>query len=481
MGAALFADHERASPMNVLKGKLQRLRPAMAPLLVAALLRVTLMIAAYVRTGTRVLMQGDTSSYLEPGRNLILHGAFAKSGLPEIDRTLGYPIFAEITGMAWDHVLLSVLAQIAVSLISLLLVFRLANRLFPQRNAGVIAAWLYALEPLSIVSSVRLMPETLFVALLLVFLDRLLTFLRERRLAALVAGGVFLAAATYVRPASYYLVFAVAVGLACAVGKRDGLWWKAPAVLLASVLPWLAAWQLRNSVEAGYSGFSSVVEKNLYFFQSAEVSAELEHISLAEEQKKLGYPDEANYLAVHPEQRQWSLPQRLRFMRAHALEVLSEHRALYLKTHLAGVGVVAFSPGATELLQLLGMYPADDAMPHRIVNEGALASLRRVASVHPEVFLVMALFVGYLLLLYVFAIVGSFKGTQKKTELLAIVGVAAYFLLISGGAQAVARYRLPIVPELCILAGGEVAVMRQKQLRGSVGSPAEEVISRVRR
>jgi hypothetical protein len=48
----------------------------------------------------------------DQGRNLILQGSFATAGAPEIDRTAAYPVFAEITGMAWDNVRLTVSVQI---------------------------------------------------------------------------------------------------------------------------------------------------------------------------------------------------------------------------------------------------------------------------------------------------------------------------------------------------------------------------------
>jgi 4-amino-4-deoxy-L-arabinose transferase-like glycosyltransferase len=38
--------------------------------------------------------------------------------------------------------------------------------------------------------------------------------------------------------------------------------------------------------------------------------------------------------------------------------------------------------------------------------------------------------------------------------------IAVYFLLLSGGAQAVGRYRMPIMPLLCILAAGTAAGRR---------------------
>jgi 4-amino-4-deoxy-L-arabinose transferase-like glycosyltransferase len=307
------------------------------------------------------------------------------------------------------------------------------------------------------------MPETLFILLLLAMIDRLLSFYETGKLSTLAVSGLLLAAATYVRPVSYYLVVPLALALVLTAPRGGSLRWKAPAVLLLSVLPWLALWQLRNKMETGYSGFSSIVEQNLYFYQSAEVVAELDHISLGEEQKRLGYPDEISYFAVHPEQKSWSAAQRLQFMHTQSLRILANHRALYLKTHVAGVAVVAFTPCATELLQLLNLYPNGEEMPHRILNEGIVHSLLRVLPIHPGVTVTMALFEMTLLAFYALALYGVARGKAERVPLILLIGMAVYFLFISGGAQAVGRYRLPIMPEVCMLAGSGLAAYRQKK------------------
>ena len=455
-------------------------RGLLLAILVCALLRIALMVAAFALTGTRVMTQGDTASYLEPGRNLLLHGAYTSEAFsqpfPEIDRTPGYPLFTMLTGMIFNNVLLTVIAQIILSIGSLLLVHRIARQTFPDRRAGTIAAWLFAIEPISILYTVRLMPETLFVFLLLAVIERLIAFHKTVKLSSVAAAGILLAAATYVRPVSYYLVFPLAAALLFTAPRLRGYKWKAPALLLISILPWLAAWQLRNWAETGYSGFSSIVEKNLYFYQSAEVSAELQHISLAAEQQKLGYQDEASYIAVHPEQRAWSQAQRLHFMRAESVKILSTHRALYLKTHIAGVAVVAFTPCASEFLELVDLYPNPETMPRRILNEGVLSSVKNVMLAHPGVTMTMAVLEAFLLLLYALAARGVFSYRAATVPLLTLIGIALYFLLISGGAQAVGRYRLPVMPELCILAAGGLAAFQRKEKRGH-HSPADSVQS----
>lgn len=454
------------------RARLSMQRGLVAPVVVAATLRAGLMLAAFLLTGTEIMTQGDTASYLTPARSL-LHGAFTTAGLPEIDRTPGYPIFLMLSGMSHDNVLLTVLVQIVVSILSLFLVSRIAARLYPSGNAAILAAWFYALEPISILSTVRLMPETLFVFLLLCVIERLLSYLKDGGLAPLAVAGVSLAGATFVRPVSYYLVFPLALALVFAGPRYGGCWWKAPVILLISTLPWLAAWQLRNRVETGYSGYSSIVEKNLYFYQSAEVTAELGHLTLAEEQKELGYPDEASYLARHPEQAGWPIVRRLAFMRGESMRVLAQHRLLYLKTHFRGVALVALTPCASEWLQLLHAYPDEKTMPGRVLNEGIGRSFMRVLAANPKVAVVMIALEVPLLVLYAAALPGAARAGGDKAALCLLAGVALYFLLISGGAQAVGRYRVPVMPELCVLAAGGVASLAIKMKSGTtVSSPA---------
>jgi len=436
--------------------------PAMA---VGAVLRVTLAAAAFILTGTGVITQGDTASYVVPGRNLILHGAYITNGLPEIDRTPGYSIFVAISGMLFGNVLLVIMIQIALSMISLVLIHNIARRTFPNCRAGAIATWLYACEPVSILYTARLMPETLFAVLILAMIDRLLAFYSTSKLSILVAAALALAGATYVRPVSYYLVFPLAAALAVVFHRRPEIRWKAPAVLLLIVVPLLAAWQLRNKIETGYGGFSSIVEQNLYFFQSAELTAELQHTSLDAEQKKLGYPDETSYFAAHPEQRLWSEAQRLHFMHAEAVRILSQNRWLYLKSHLTGVGIVALTPCAAEFLELINAFPPDGQMPARIINEGILASVKNSAARYPHMAIIKSLFELYLLFLYIFAAKGIFLRQRTRFSIPTLVGIALYFLIISGGAQAVGRYRTPVMPELCVLAAGGVATFRKREGR----------------
>jgi hypothetical protein len=281
------------------------------PLIAAAAIRLTLLVLVLARGGSSSLISTDTPSYLDPGRNLLLHGGFVANGVPDLFRTPGYPLFLAITSLAGVPV--TAFIQVILSVFSVLLIWRLAGAVIADQRVALGAAWLFAFEPIGITYSVILLSETLFLTLLLLSMERLSTFLHGRSLRVLALSGLWLAAATFVRPVTYYLPVALAVGLFVVLWRERGLRWKAPAVLLISVLPWLGAWQIRNWAETGYTGFCSIKETNPYFFNVPEVIAGAEHRNYLDVQNQtVGYVcgqgcDEqlylyAPYLALHPEQ-----------------------------------------------------------------------------------------------------------------------------------------------------------------------------------
>jgi len=418
------------------------------PLMAAAAVRLLLWAVALARTGTGAICSGDTASYLEPGRNLLLHGSFQTGGLPEIGRTPGYALFVAATsgcglGMA-------ALVQVALSVVCVFLGWRLARTVFKDCRVALCAAWLMAFEPVSIIYSVRLLSETLFVAVILASLERLVCFLQSRSLRALAWGGVGLAAAAFVRPVGYYFVFAAALGVPIACWRERALRWKAPALLLAVTLPWFAAWQGRNYAETGFAGFSSIGIRNLYFYNAASVAARTEGREFAQVQRSFGYPDEASYSAAHPEQRGWRKAERLAYMKREVGRILSAHRLLALREQMAGSAVVLLTPCAADLLELTGFDKR--RTPARIVSTGVLPAVKQIATGDEVRMAAMILLEMWLLALYGAAARGALRGGAKPPVLAFLLGTCVYFAAVSGGVAAVGRYRIAIMPVVCVLA-----------------------------
>ncbi len=430
----------------------------MEPVMAGAAVRLTLLAVVLARSGTSALIRPDTASYLEPGRNLLLRGEFVVAGQPDICRTPGYPLFLALTSLAGP--VTAALAQVLLSVFSVVLVWRLARAVFHDGRIALAAAWIFAFEPLSVLYSILLLSETLFLALFLLSLERLAAFLQERRLGVLAAAGVWLAAATFVRPVSYYLPVLLAMGVFAVFARIPGLRWKAPAVLLLTSLPWLAAWQIRNRAETGFSGFSSAQAYNLYFFTAAEVTGRVEHRSMAEVQNDFGFGSEELFLERHPAAAGWSQTERQEFLRTETNRVLRAHPGLFARAQLAGAMRTALNPSASVYISLLNAAP-DEETYLREREQGPVRAALWAAQAHPCQTAWMAALEAVLLTLYFFAVRGGLRGGASDACLWLLLGVSLYFLGVSGVLGA-ARFRLPVMPVVCTLAAAGIARRKEK-------------------
>lgn len=458
------------------------------PVIAAAVVRFTLLAIALARSGTDAVLQADTNSYLIPGRNLLFHGRFFADGVPDVLRTPGYPLFLALTSFAGLPA--AAVANVLVSVFSVILVWKLGQTVTGNARIALGAAWIFAFEPLSVASSASLMSETLFLALFLLSLERLAEFLRSRRLRVLAVSGLWLTAATFVRPVTYYLPVAVAVGLFVVLHstrgllpRKDvpfpgvaGLKWKAPALFLICTLPWLAAWQIRNKAVSGYSGFSSVSDVNLYFFVAGDLTARTEQRPFANVVRELGYSRGTDggeqvylypsYLSLHPEQSAWTQAQRLAFLHSAAASQIRAHSGVYLRTLLPHIVETVFDPGAgafNSLLNVGNSRQIDGLITYVSPMRGAVA----LANIYPWIAAEKASFALAELGLYLLAAWGALRGNLCRDILWLMLGISLYFVALSavaGGAGVAARYRLPVMPVVCLLAAA--GAVRSKTTEG---------------
>jgi hypothetical protein len=500
-----FMSVESSSPAANSDFKTKWWTPRLAgPVIAAAVVRLTVMAVWLERIGIRALTHADTSSYLIPGRNLLLHGQFMADGVPDLLRTPGYPLFLAITSFAGLPA--AALANVILSVFSVILVWKLGRAVFDDDRTALGAAWIFAFEPGSVTASTTLISETLFLLLYLLSMERLAEFLRGRRLPALAAAGLWLAAATFVRPVTYYLPWVLALGLflvlarvpgfppqrhgpvptpqRATIARRGprvagdpGLRWKAPAVLLICVLPWLAAWQIRNRVETGYSGFTSISDENLYFLAAADVTARVEHRFARDVSEQLGYGDFTGnsgqsylfqpYLALHPEQIKWNQAQRLAYLHSEAVRIIRAHYGIYLRSCLIDLLKTVSYPSTYELssLKYTGPPAYGSHTSAAVIADEGLGAWRIVlarAQVHPWVIAENAVFGPLLVVLYLFTIRGFyfvtrgvFRGGIHTACLWLLLGMSLYCLVVSmaaTGALPSTRMRLPVMPVICILA-----------------------------
>jgi hypothetical protein len=436
------------------------------PLIAATAVRMALLVAVLARSGTGALIQGDTISYLNPGRNLLLHGRFFAEGVPDLVRTPGYPLFLGITSLAGLPA--AAVANLILSLFSVLLVWRLGRVVTGDDRIAIGAAWLLACEPISILFSFVLLSEPLFIVIFLFVLERLTVFLREHRLSDLALAGILLAAATYVRPITYYLVWPFALGLFIVLARIPRLRWKAPAVLLLATVPWLAAWQIRNKLETGFGGFTSVGDVNLYFYNAAMITAHLEHKSYSEFYQSLGWHlfNEYSgmvyltptYLKSHPEQIGWNQTQRIAFLHEQSVRILAAHPLLAMKGCVTPMVQTLFYPGVGYFNNFFAL-----SSPPKVdsrVDFGAVRASLSLLRERPWEAAEKGIFILILDALYLLAVRGFLRLNRKDSCIWLLLGISLYLIAVSaagggpGGGDA--RYRLPIMPVVCIFAAAGI-------------------------
>jgi len=433
-------------------------------LLPAFALRGILPLAAFLITRDYAVFHSpDTASFLLLARGLLFNHNFAINQIPELFRVPGYPLFL-IPGIAAGHPeLITILLQILVSCFSVYLIFRISRLIFNSDAIARSAAFLYAIEPLSVVYAAKLLSETLFTAIMLLFVFYFLRYLREQNLKCLIISALTLAGAIYVRPVGFFLPVMMTLvlgGWTAAVMRRNKRLLIHAIIFLLISFGLTGAWELRNKTLTGYPGFSASGESLLYFYHAAAVRAQAEGGSFFTTQKQMGWYDPEIYLQQHPEQRAWSAARRYNAMAKEALDIIVNHPREYLNVYAKGVFRTIFDPGAAEYLRLFKLYPEPAADPGQRGIRKALAGFmgNAPALFRANVPLLLLVMVYYVLV--VFAMAGN-----RALPFMPVVIVwclIGYFLLVSGGVSGSCRFRHPIMPLLCVMAGYGFNAVREK-------------------
>lgn len=455
------------------RSRVTRERVALTIAAAAVVLRIALAAAAVTTAGVETVHTPDTSGYLEPARELVDSGTFTRGGEPEILRTPGYPLLL-LPGVLIDSVEgVTVFLQALLAGLTVVAVYGLALELF-HRRAAVAAAALYALEPLSVLYASKLLGETLFTACLTWGL-LLLTRLAGRRddpfqplIVPATLAGLLLSAAALVRPLAYPIALVAALGAAWFALRRSApskARWRPVLLLCVTAVAPLLAWQGRNAVVAGYWGLSAIVDVNGYFYHGAATDAAVQGIPFYQQQARLGYRDLEVYLEGHPEQRGWSPARRFEFMGRAGLDRILAHPWTYFGIHLRGMARVAVDPGGVEYLRLFGAYPAHGGgLLGRVVDDGLWATLQYVRRERPGLLVTEALFGAFLVGVYLLAVRGALITKPRSRRAWAVsLAVAGYLWLASGGPHSLSRFRHPIMPIVCALAGAGLAARRDRQ------------------
>ncbi|MEK0180253.1 ArnT family glycosyltransferase [Microcoleus anatoxicus] len=431
-------------------------------LTIAFLLRCLLTSVVFAINHTSGAYTLDTESYLITARKLIESGQFANSVQPEIFRTPGYPLLLIPGILLGQQELVAIFIQIILSCFTIFLIYKIALAIWGESKIATFCALLYAVEPVSILWLTLLMPETLFTALITLFMYLLIKYFTERSWKNLLCAAITLAASIYVRPIGYYLPFLISaillIGSLTKFHKNKILMIHACVFFLVAMGS-VGIWQVRNYVKTGYSGFAAVSDYNLYCYNGASVIAKQKNITFEEMAEQLGCDNPARYLKFHPEQQEWSQSRIYRYMGKEGKKMIMSHTWDASIVHLEGtLRTLVETPAKLYLKRFTKQRrPAlslSSQIPKLLTGQTSWRVIFSNFHISPLVFfadLSLLLILGAYLLGVTAALLSS--NFLKNRAMIMLVSIAAYFLAVSGGVAGGYRFRLAIMPIICLLGG----------------------------
>ena len=391
-----------------------------------------------------VFVQADTGSYVQAAEALVGTGSFTDTpgGEPEIRRTPGYPLLLTLGVLAGQIILVTIAAQILIAVGTVLGVAFLARHVMP--GSPQIARWaalFIALDPLSVLYCSLLMTETLFTAIFVLHLLAVMRFLKTQSTGMGALAGGLAAAGTFVRPIAYFWPFVAAAVMLCVV-RRGGI--RGCAVfLVAAMLPCML-WAVRNDVQADYPGFSAISDRNLYAWNAAGVLARIDGIPFEAVRTQL----DARLEELEEAGRINTQAERAEYMRQEGLRVIVEHPMTYLGVHMRGIVRIITFPGFSEYVAIVGGQPAGMEVA---IDRGLGYGIMHVIPTRPDLLPGYLVFGGILITQLVLGTIGAWRTTKSHRTAWIVVAAAAYFLLIAGGPTGYSRFRVPIMPVVCVL------------------------------
>lgn len=428
--------------------KEQRANPVCYVIVAALIIRASIpLYAAFFSDDRTFYYEIYSQQYLEPARNLIKSGEFTSNAAPDIYRPPGYSLLL-IPGILSGHLpLVTISTQILLSCLTVYLVFRMSIVLFGRAEIAILGAAIYALDPLSIIFSSLIMPDVLFTFTLSLFVLFLLRYLKEDSVFQLALSAVALASAVYVQAIAYFLpVWMTLVLIFGALKKRSGVRVLHAFIFLLISMSLIAAWQIRNRAETGYQGFSTTFDNSLYYAQAASVLAELEG--------KSDFRELWGFLEKKVNEHASPFSERFRYMRQEGIRLTLAHPFIYAKIHFRGIMATLFGWETHTYIRVLELGSAE--------NRKELESGRTVSEIFEYDYrrlglplIIVATGLGLIVVtVYMFASVALFSRNFLTTmPVVSLLSVIVYWLGITGGPHGYGRYRLAVMPVICMFAG----------------------------
>jgi len=419
----------------------------------------------------------DSWDYWNLAGDLLFAGEYRSGEVniqPEVFRTPGYPAFLTVgrnvpdrPGFLLGSWRASLAIQMLIDLHLVLVTFALGRELVGH-GTGLLAALLYAISPLAVGASCRVLSDSLFAFLLTTAIWAVSVHFRTGQRRALLAAAGLMGLACYVRPIGLAMS---AVFLAVLLFRPRRL--RRAGAFAAVAAGLIAPWVVRNAVVAEYVGFSSFAGESLYWYSAAEVVAATDRSVPSAEAARQRFLRQEGWASFDPDlMGQSDAPCYLdsgalaRYRARRARAILLAHPGSCLGIHLKGC-LAFWLPGAADVLETAGFTSGGKGTLAVLHEKGLLAAARHYFGGNTTAMWLAAGMTLVLLFRYagvLLCVVWRFTLRLPAAAWLCLGLVAASFLL--PGPAAHPRFRVPVEPILSIAAAmGWAAILRRPKRR----------------
>jgi hypothetical protein len=418
--------------------------------------------ALLLRLGS-ILPFGGTGRWMDPNTdsmgyvalaNGIRHGCgFApmdkgKCLAPEVNRTPGYPLFlAAIPSIESALIAQAALAGAVVFVIGVFVSRRWGS------GAAFVTSLLAAADVPSIVYGSEVMTETLFMASFTLAVLAELSAMHPRcgdtkRLSLLGLASLLFGYAIFVRPIGLVAVPVAAMIplLAMRAGWSKRIAFFGTVVAVSFVV--VAGWSLRNRAVTGTAAFSTIGPRNFFYYRAGGTLAYAHGIGWEAELHRLPAPAFAN-------------------LNGDALRIIMAHPVAFAEMTAWSLLYLCVVPDRGPLSHLLGVqrsFSVEDPGSMRVKlaleRMGPGAAIRSIFSTEFDSSMTLVLLITFQLATAAFLWTGVAlalrhwqRGSYEGTCLVSLAGSAFVLLIIASGPEATARFRVPAMALLAMIAG----------------------------
>lgn len=421
---------------------------------VALLLRGLLFVM--VSSEPERVLRRDADTYLQPALSVLAGEGFSQKNkppfIPDVRRTPVYPLFiAAIYGVAGQNPLAVAAVQVLISAAVAGLTYLLGRQLVADEEANL-SGWLVALSLTSIVYAVVILTETLFTLLFLAMNLAFLHYRMNRQSGWLVIAGGLAGLSILCRPVAFFYPFLLVPLLFFFV---DGNWRRRAQVailLLLTTFVVIAPWIIRNYRIIGIPTISTISSFNLLFYNAISLESELQGVGESQLRGEM-FKKVDTTLNTPNILHGLDDASAVRLYNAWARDIILAHPFLYVYLHLKS-DLNSLLPSITEFFELLGVTQGGKGTLSVLNQHGLIAATQHYFGDKVWVIGLVLPLLALLGLTYLGAVIGVGLLIRRKDwfTLFLLLMPLLYFLLLPG-APSHPRFRVPVMPYLCLLAG----------------------------